>query len=448
MMFALTLALVASTAVGSHANPPAVARSNDDPPIQLWLSSNNRFVRGDRARVYVRAAKDGYVVVLRADAQGHVRVLFPLDPSNDEGIRGDRKFEVEGDGGHEAFTVDEGDGTGMVLAAWSESPFTFDAFAQGDQWDEHALDAQQSSGDREATIVEIVQGMAGDNHFDYDVANYTVNSVTAYNDGSEADDSDTANNDRPNNEGSYNEAPYYGPYYGGPYYGPWFGPAYGGLSVSLGFGHGVFCDGFYWSTWGCGPFYDPFFPPLVYRPFVYRSYRPFGGARFGGYYGSSSIGRNRGYGFRSGTSWSGARPRVRVPAGGSRVVYGSNRSVVRERTGTRSSATGSRSLRGARSTRPSYAPRGERVGGSAPSTRSAPSSGSRGGGVRSAAPRSSGGGYARSSGGHSRGSGGYSRGSGGYSRGSGGHSRGSGSGGGGGGGRRAGGGGGGGGRRH
>ena len=48
MMFAL--ALVASTSLGLSATPPAVARSNDDPPIQIWLSSDNSFVRGERAR--------------------------------------------------------------------------------------------------------------------------------------------------------------------------------------------------------------------------------------------------------------------------------------------------------------------------------------------------------------------------------------------------------------
>src|ERR1041385_5855754 len=133
MMVALTLALLASTSVGSPINPPAVARSNDDPPIHVWLSSNNSFVRGERARVYIRAAQDGYLVVLRADAQGRVRVLFLLDPSDDQAVRGDREFEVESNGGHEAFTVDEGDGTGVVLAAWSESPFTVDGLVQGDR---------------------------------------------------------------------------------------------------------------------------------------------------------------------------------------------------------------------------------------------------------------------------------------------------------------------------
>ena len=441
MMVALTLALFASTSVGSPANPPAVMRSNDDPPIQVWLNSNNNFVRGEGARVYIRAAKDGYVVVLRADAQGRVRVLFPLDPSNDELVRGDRKFEVVGNGGQEAFTVDEGDGTGVVLAAWSESPFTFDGFVQGDQWDDHALEAQ-SGDNREAALIAIVQGMAGQNHFDYDVANYTVRSVTAYNDGSQNDSSqndssqtERPQNDRPSNEGSHNE----GPYYGGPYYGPWFGPAYGGFGVSIGFGHrwrygyagfGGFCDGFYWSTWGCGPFYDPFFPPLVYLSYGYRpyGYRSYGTVRFGGFRGGSLIGPNRGpYVLRNG-----AQPRLRTPAGGS-LLSGTNRSLPRQRTGTRGVAPGLRSVApGLRSVAPgsrayrdggyarpqtgartSVAPRGQRARGSAPAARYAPSGGSSRGGWGSAAPRSSGSGYSRGGGGGRRGGGSGVRGGGG-----------------------------------
>ena len=291
MMVALTLALLASTTVGSAVNPPVVARSSDDPPIQVSLSSNNTFVPGQRARVYIQAAEDGYVVVLRADAAGHVRVLFPLDPNADAAAPGGRKFEVRARGDREAFTVEDDAGTGVVLAAWSENPFAFDDLVRGDQWDFSALEAQQSDADKEAALVEVVQSMAGDNKFEYDVATYTVRSSTASNDRPSddvaSDDSrsdDSASDDRPDNGGSYN-----GPYpYGGPY--PVYVP-YSGLSLSLGFGShwrygrvgvGAYCDGFYWSTWGCGPFYDPFYYPVVYRsyryrPYVYRShaYRPY-----------------------------------------------------------------------------------------------------------------------------------------------------------------------------
>jgi hypothetical protein len=394
MIVALTLALVASTSAGSPANP-AVARSND-PPIQVWLNSDNSFVRGERAKVYIRAAEDGYVVVLRADAEGHVRVLFPLDPNADAFARGDRKFEVRSRGDREAFTVDDGEGTGLVLAAWSATPFAFDGLVRGDHWDLSALGAQQTAADsernnavregsdtdREAALVAVVQAMAGDNHFDYDVATYTVHSVTAY-DG--------------------------GPYYGGPYYRPWYGPRYGGLSLSIGFGNhwrygrvgfGTFCDGFYWSAWGCGPFYDPFFYPVVYRPYGYRPY----GFGFSGSYRQPFTGYTR-------ASYGYAEPRVRIPSGGS-FSSGISRGFARVHTGTRSFAPAPRSFRDGGVAQPQTGARsnlarwGERGRGSAPVARSAPSGGSSRGSWGSAAPRSSGPGYSRSGGGYSRSGGG------------------------------------------
>lgn len=430
MIAALALALFASTSVGAPAHPPAVARSTDDPPIQLTLSSNNTFVRGQRARVYIQAAEDGYVIVLRADAQGHVRVLFPLDPNEDARAPGGRKFEVRGHGDREAFTVDDDEGTGVVLAAWSENPFTFDGLVNGDQWDLSALSAQQTGADREAGLIEAVQGMAGENHFEYDVATYTVHSTTAYNDrrpddrsssdngvsddrassddGASSDDRDNHANDDAYNDGSYN-----GPAY--PYGGPYYGPS-SGVSLSLGLGnswrYGAYCDGFYWSAWGCGPFYDPFYYPVRYgyRPYVYRSY----GLGFGHSYRRPYVGR--GYSGYGRGSYGSVQPRVRTSGGFSSML---------ERTGTRFSPPASRGVRDR-----GYAPRG--------SARSAPSAGgSSRGGWGGSAPRSSGG-YSRGSGGASRGSsGGYSRGSsgGGYSR-SGGGGEGRRSGGGGGGGRR------------
>src|SRR2546425_7267195 len=68
LAFAVSLALAA----------PSAAAASDDPPIHVWLNQDNYFVRGDRAKVYVRAAADGYLVVVRADADGRLRVLFPI----------------------------------------------------------------------------------------------------------------------------------------------------------------------------------------------------------------------------------------------------------------------------------------------------------------------------------------------------------------------------------
>src|SRR2546422_9251216 len=143
MILALTLSLVAAA--------PAAPRSStavraDDPPIHVWLNSDNSFFSGDRARVHIRAAQDGYVVVLRTDGDGHVRVLFPLDPSADAFVRGGDKREIRSRGGREAFIADEREGGGLVLAAWSKSAFKFDQFVRAGHWGYSALDSHESGG--------------------------------------------------------------------------------------------------------------------------------------------------------------------------------------------------------------------------------------------------------------------------------------------------------------
>src|SRR2546427_3378192 len=85
MMLALAVSLTLAT--------PSAAAASDDPPIHVWLNQDNYFVRGDRAKVYVRAAADGYLVVLRADADGRLRALFPIDPSDDTFIRAHKRSE-------------------------------------------------------------------------------------------------------------------------------------------------------------------------------------------------------------------------------------------------------------------------------------------------------------------------------------------------------------------
>src|SRR6266480_1149170 len=76
MLLPLMLSLAGSALAPATAASARVV--SDDPPIKVWLNHDN-YYRGDKARVNARLADDGYVVVLRADADGRVRVLFPLD---------------------------------------------------------------------------------------------------------------------------------------------------------------------------------------------------------------------------------------------------------------------------------------------------------------------------------------------------------------------------------
>src|ERR1700756_2768113 len=93
-------------------------------PVTVQLN-HDQFTVGDHARVYVQSEQDGYLVVLHADADGRIRVLFPLDPTDDDFIRGGRRFEVRSRGDRDAFQIESGDGSGTVLAAVAKDPFNF-----------------------------------------------------------------------------------------------------------------------------------------------------------------------------------------------------------------------------------------------------------------------------------------------------------------------------------
>jgi Domain of unknown function (DUF4384) len=225
-----------------------VVMPQDDPPIRLWINNDRRFLPGDRAKVEVRTRHDGYLLVFHVDPEGHLRVLFPLDPDQDNFVRGGKKYEVRGRAGRESFEVDNTTGTGTVYAAVSRDAFRFDGFVVGDHWDYRALAPSRLPDDPEQDLNEVVRRMAqGD--FDYDLLNYYVTDRVAY-------QSD------------------YSPYYGSSYYGGCFScsPYYGSaFSIGIVFGRpyrSYYYDPYFYAY---GPFYNPFF----YDPYYYAAaYRP------------------------------------------------------------------------------------------------------------------------------------------------------------------------------
>lgn len=236
------------TSPGSAPTARATIRS-PEAPVRISLSSDGYYDQGDRAKVRVRLADDGYLLVLRADVDGRVRVLFPLDPGDDDFVRGGKDYELRGRGDRETFYVDDRDGTGTVLAARSASPFRYDRFVRGDHWDYRVLDDEQIRDDPEAGLLDLVTAMSDSTHFDYDVVSYTV--------------------------GDGGRRPYAG-YYGAPCYGCW---GYGsGFRLGLAFGRPYgYCDPFLYDPFFCDSFY--------YDPFYYGYYggysRPFGYSCFG-----------------------------------------------------------------------------------------------------------------------------------------------------------------------
>jgi hypothetical protein len=249
MISALLLPLLLT---GASAQPAAATR--DDPPIRLWISNDRRFLPGDRAKVQVRTEYDGYLLVLHVDPEGRLRVLFPLDPDKDNFIRGDKKYEVRGRGGREAFEPDA-TGRGMVYAAVSRDPFRFDGFTLGDHWDYQALAPARLREDPEPELNDLVHRMA-QSSFDYDLLTYDVIGRSAY------------ASDYPSR---YSGSAYYNDWCtfscGRPYYGQ------SSFGFSLFYGHPYrryYYDPYFYAY---SPLYDPFFyDPYYYAPAFYPRY--------------------------------------------------------------------------------------------------------------------------------------------------------------------------------
>jgi hypothetical protein len=245
-------ALVLGNPVSAPA-PTVVAQS--DPAIRIWLSNDGHYQRGDAAKVEVKSRDAGFLLVLHVDPDGHLRILFPLDPNDNAHIDGGKKYEIIDRSGHEAFTVSSRSGQGTVYAAISHDPFRFEGYVTSDHWDYAALDNVRISTKPETDLNEFVQRLARID-FDYDILSYTVYENVVYGQG-------TTNN-------YYNYGPAYPGYYG---YG---GYGYGGVSFSFSVGYP-----FYYSPF----FYSPFYYPAFYYPaYYYPHYYYYPGYYYPGYY--------------------------------------------------------------------------------------------------------------------------------------------------------------------
>ena len=321
MLLALLLTLV-----------PAVPQADGPDPITVKLN-HEQFSRGDKARVYVQTAQDGYLVVLHADAEGRVRMLFPRDPSDDAFVRGGRRQEIRSRSDRDAFMVEGDDGAGTVLAAVSTDAFSFDGFVLNGHWDYRALGQGTVKDDPLAGLLDIVRRMSGANRFEYDAATYVVGRDIAA--------------------------------------GYGYGHGYG-----YGYGYGYPRVGF-----GLGYAYDPFYDPFCYDPFWgwSASCYGYGYGRFGFGYGFGyTYFPRRVYGFGRPLVFS--RPRVVIPSTTPRSRY--TPVEARPRSGTVSPP--SRSFGGTRNVAP-------RDGGGRSWSGGGRSSGSRGGGVSRPSSRPSGG---------------------------------------------------------
>ena len=154
--------------------PDASARTR----IEVWTNrGDDAYASGQGARVFFRSQVDAYVTVLRVDTDGRVRVLFPLEPWEDNFARGGREYEVQGGYERDAFSIDDYPGVGYLFAVASADPFVYDAFETGDHWDYRAIADGRVHGDPYVALTDLAQRIlpADYRDWDYDITPYYVN---------------------------------------------------------------------------------------------------------------------------------------------------------------------------------------------------------------------------------------------------------------------------------
>jgi len=269
---------------------PAEAQA---PPITISLNSGGQYNRGEYAQAQFRAAADGYVLILQTDQNGRIRVLFPLDPGDDNFIRGGKTYKVVGRDNRGSFYLDQAGGSGMVYAAWSKSPFRFTDFVRGDHWDYTMFDQFNAADDPESQLTDFVLNLTNLG-FDYAIDRYVVYSLAEYVDGGSATYIGVSGWPWPT-------------YYTGGWsigigigvgccYDPWYGygygwyPAYGWGYPGYGWGYPGYAWGYPGYGWGypgygwgypVGGYYPPRYPGYGYPGYpgygypAYPGYRPY-----------------------------------------------------------------------------------------------------------------------------------------------------------------------------
>jgi hypothetical protein len=145
------------------------------PRVEVWTNrGDDPYHIGQRANVYLRADRDGFVTLFRVDTDGRVRVLYPRMPWEDNYVRGGREFEI--DGGSDGFDIDDSPGVGYVFAVIAADPFEYDPITTGDHWDYRVIADGRVRGDPYVALTDLAQRIVPDGYaeWDYDIVPYYV----------------------------------------------------------------------------------------------------------------------------------------------------------------------------------------------------------------------------------------------------------------------------------
>ena len=173
----ITNLLLATAALGTTG--PATRTWGDAyrPHVEVWTNhGEDPYRTGQGVRVFLRADRDAYVTVFRVDTDGRVRVLFPHEPWEDNFVRSDREFEIDGGYASDAFDIDDYPGVGYLFAVASADPFTYDPIASRDHWDYGAIADGRVRGDPYVALTDLANRIvpSENDDWDYDMTPYYV----------------------------------------------------------------------------------------------------------------------------------------------------------------------------------------------------------------------------------------------------------------------------------
>lgn len=267
----MLITILSAISLASVPAPGPEATAAPAPAIQLWISNNRQFEPGQPVRVQVETGMSGYLLVLRFDAEGQLRVLFPLDPSDDGAVQAGRRYELRDFGADQSFLAEAYGGAGLVYAALATDPFRLDAFREGGEWNYQALRIAVETEDPEADMTTLVQQVVSSQGFDYDVLDYWV-------DGPARKVSRAVVRPIWWSPG-YDFYDGYDPYYYGAscFSCDYWGGSSVHVSVGIGFGHSWYTPGYWYNGYS---WYNPY----------YYSYRP-GGWYYPPYWGNNRYNR-------------------------------------------------------------------------------------------------------------------------------------------------------------
>lgn len=198
-----------------------------DSPVSVRLTlDRQRYAPGSTGQVQITIGRSGYLLVLYADPYGHVRVAFPLDPTDPSTVSRDTVIHIRSRGDRDAFIVDDSTGGGTWYAAISTHPFEIDSISTAGHWDYRTIPRVREPANAEQELTAFVERIQL-NRFEYDIVSFTIGTDTA------------------------DRSAFADPWPSGPVppepTGPWWGPGWGG----------PFAPGPWWiSPHWPGPFYD------------------------------------------------------------------------------------------------------------------------------------------------------------------------------------------------